>query len=74
MNLAKEFGHDFDNGNFFLVDKNNMLVYTEYPDGNFIKKKYFDNGRVKYVLHQKTGSYTEIFFDKRGNIIYIKSN
>ena len=53
MNLANFFNHNFNDGGFFLYDKDGNEIYSEYSDRFWCKRKI--NGNIYY--HEYSDGY-----------------
>lgn len=58
MKLAKQFNHNFDNGNFELFDKNNNVVFFENKEGYCEQYTFDKKGREIYF--RTCGGYCEV--------------
>ena len=71
--LAKPFNHNFDNGNFFLFNKNGHKVYVEHSDGYQEIMEYNKDGNQTYFSNSK-GFWMKAEYDKDKNQVYYENS
>ena len=71
MNIAKFFNHNFDDGGFFLYDKDGNEIYSEYSDRFWCKRKI--NGNI-YYHEYSDGYWCKDEFDENGELVYYENS
>ena len=71
--LAKQFNHDFDNGDFNIFDKSGNKVYSENIDGFWIKIEYDKNYNLIYY-ETSNGFWVKRKYDENNNIFYFEDS
>ena len=72
--IGQQIKWDFKTNGFLeIYDKNDNLIYTEFPDVSWVKREYDSQGNEIYV-EDSDGYWEKCEWDSQGNEIYFENS